>query len=83
VRASPRERIDRQPFKRTLRQTPKHKSSQMNAIAINTIGLTGAKIESKESAKIEILVFIWMLIDVQFVNNLIGIIKKHGPSQHL
>jgi hypothetical protein len=50
--------MDRQPFKRTLRQTPKHKSNQINAIAINTIGLTGAKIESKENAKIEILVFI-------------------------
>ena len=69
--------MDRQPFKRTLRQTPKHKSNQINAIAINTIGLTGAKIESKESAKIEILVFIWMLIDVKFVYYLVIVIKKH------
>lgn len=69
--------MDRQPFNFTLRQTPKHKSSQMNAIAIKTIGLTGAKIESKESAKIEILVFIRMLIDVKFVYYLVSIIKKH------
>lgn len=48
----------------------------MNAIAIKTIGLTGAKIESKESAKIESLVFIFVLIDVQFVNNLVIVVKK-------
>jgi len=68
--------MDRQPFNRTLRQTPKHKSSQINAIAINTIGLTGAKIESKENAKIEILVFILVLIDVKFVYYLVIVVKK-------
>ena len=55
----------------------------MNAIAINTIGLTGAKIESKESAKIDNLVFIGVLIDVKFVKYLIVIVEKNCPSEHL
>jgi hypothetical protein len=52
---------DFQPYKLTLRQTPKNISNIINPTAIKTIGLTGANIDSIESKKRESLVFIWVV----------------------
>jgi hypothetical protein len=53
------ERIDDQPPFLTLRQTPKAVSKIIARTAIKTSGLTGAKIDSKEKAKI------WALVDIK------------------
>jgi hypothetical protein len=57
VLESLRERIDAHPFLRTLRQIPKNISSIIVAIAIKTIGLTGANTDTIETRRRD-LVFI-------------------------
>jgi len=57
VLESLRERIDAHPFFRTLLQMPKHISRMIVKIAINTIGLTGANTDNKDTNNM-LLVFI-------------------------
>jgi hypothetical protein len=57
-----RERIDAHPFLRTLLQMPKNISRTIVAIAINTIGLTGANTDTIEIRRRD-LVFI-LIYDV-------------------
>lgn len=53
----------------------------MKQIAINTIGVTGARMDKSEMAKSRMLVFIVRLIVVQFSKNLISVEKKNCPAE--
>ena len=53
----------------------------MKQIAINTMGVTGARIDKSESAKSRMLVFIVKLIVVQFSKDLISVEKENCPAE--
>jgi hypothetical protein len=53
----------------------------MKQIAINTIGVTGARIDKKESPSKVKLVFIVKLIVVQFSKDLISVEKENCPAE--